>query len=43
MVMQNALWAPWSNRIFPEFFGKSLGCYTVNNLYGVDYLRVCKK
>jgi peptide/nickel transport system substrate-binding protein len=42
-IMKQAPWAPWSNRVFPEFFSKSMGCITLQILYGVDYNRICKK
>jgi peptide/nickel transport system substrate-binding protein len=41
-VMQQAPWAPWSNRVWPEFFSKSMGCIHLQALYGVDLARVCK-
>jgi peptide/nickel transport system substrate-binding protein len=42
-IMQQAPWAPWSNRVFPEFFSKSMGCIHVQLLYGIDLARLCKK
>ena len=42
-IMQNAPWAPWSNRVFPEFFSKKIGCIHVQRLYGIDLARLCKK
>jgi peptide/nickel transport system substrate-binding protein len=42
-IMQQAPWAPWSNRVFPEFFSKSMGCIHVQRLYGIDLARLCKK
>ena len=41
-IMQQAVWAPWSNRVWPEFFSKKLGCIHLQALYGVDLARVCK-
>jgi peptide/nickel transport system substrate-binding protein len=43
LIMQQAPWAPWSNRVFPEFFSKAIGCILMQPLYGVDFLRICKK
>ena len=42
-IMQQAPWAPWSNRVFPEYFTKKMGCIHMQRLYGVDWLRLCKK
>jgi peptide/nickel transport system substrate-binding protein len=42
-IMQQAPWAPWSNRVFPEFFSKKMGCIHVQRLYGIDLARLCKK
>jgi peptide/nickel transport system substrate-binding protein len=42
-IMQQAPWAPWSNRVFPEFFTKKMGCIHVQRLYGIDLMRLCKK
>jgi peptide/nickel transport system substrate-binding protein len=42
-IMQQAPWAPWSNRVFPEFFAKSIGCIHIQRLYGIDLARLCKK
>ena len=42
-IMQQAPWAPWSNRVFPEFFSKKIGCIHVQRLYGIDALRLCRK
>jgi peptide/nickel transport system substrate-binding protein len=42
-IMQQAPWAPWSNRVFPEFFSKKMGCIHVQRLYGVDLMRLCRK
>ena len=42
-IMQQAPWAPWSNRVFPEFFNKSMGCIHTQRLYGIDLARLCKK
>jgi peptide/nickel transport system substrate-binding protein len=42
-IMQQAPWAPWSNRVFPEFFTRSMGCVHIQLLYGIDLARLCKK
>ena len=42
-IMQHAPWAPWSNRVFPEYFSKKMGCIHMQRLYGVDFARLCKK
>ena len=42
-IMQQAPWAPWSNRVFPEFFSKNIGCIHIQRLYGIDALRLCRK
>ena len=42
-IMQQAPWAPWSNRVWPEFFSNSIGCIHVQPLYGIDWMRLCKK
>jgi peptide/nickel transport system substrate-binding protein len=42
-IMKDAPWAPWSNRVFPEFFTKKMGCIHVQLLYGIDLARLCKK
>jgi peptide/nickel transport system substrate-binding protein len=42
-IMQQAPWAPWSNRVFPEFFTKQMGCIHMQALYGFDLARVCRK
>ena len=42
-IMQQAPWAPWSNRVFPEFFSKKIDCIHIQRLYGIDTLRLCKK
>jgi peptide/nickel transport system substrate-binding protein len=42
-IMQKAPWAPWSNRVFPEFFTKQMGCIHMQALYGFDLSRVCRK
>jgi peptide/nickel transport system substrate-binding protein len=42
-IMKQAPWAPWSNRVWPEFFTKKMGCIHLQPLYGVDFLRLCKK
>jgi peptide/nickel transport system substrate-binding protein len=42
-IMKDAPWAPWSNRVFPEFFTKKMGCIHIQLLYGIDLARLCKK
>jgi peptide/nickel transport system substrate-binding protein len=42
-IMQQAPWAPWSNRVFPETFNKKMGCIHVQRLYGIDLARLCRK
>ena len=42
-IMQQAPWAPWSNRVFPEFFSKNMSCIHAQLLYGIDLARLCKK
>ncbi|MBW8711091.1 MAG: hypothetical protein JF631_08555, partial [Mycobacterium sp.] len=42
-IMAQAPWAPWSNRVFPEFFSKKMGCIHVQRLYGIDLARLCRK
>jgi peptide/nickel transport system substrate-binding protein len=42
-IMSAAPWAPWSNRVFPEFFSKKMGCIHVQRLYGIDLARLCRK
>jgi peptide/nickel transport system substrate-binding protein len=42
-IMQQAPWAPWSNRVFPEFFTKKMGCIHTQRLYGIDFMRLCRK
>jgi len=42
-IMSQAPWAPWSNRVFPEFFSKKMGCIHTQRLYGIDLARLCKK
>jgi peptide/nickel transport system substrate-binding protein len=42
-IMQQAPWAPWSNRVFPEFFTKKIGCIHIQRLYGIDLTRLCRK
>jgi peptide/nickel transport system substrate-binding protein len=42
-IMQQAPWAPWSNRVFPEFFTKKIGCIHIQRLYGIDLARLCRK
>jgi len=42
-IMQQAPWAPWSNRVFPELFTKKMGCIHNQRLFGIDLMRLCKK
>jgi len=42
-IMQDAPWAPWSNRVFPEYFTKKMGCIHIQLLYGIDWTRLCRK
>jgi hypothetical protein len=42
-IMQDAPWAPWSNRVFPEYFTKKMGCIHTQLLYGIDWMRLCRK
>jgi peptide/nickel transport system substrate-binding protein len=42
-IMKQAPWAPWSNRVFPEFFSKGMGCIHIQRLYGIDWMRLCRK
>jgi len=42
-IMQRAPWAPWSNRVFPEFFSRNMSCIHIQLLYGIDLARLCKK
>ena len=42
-IMQQAPWAPWSNRVFPELFTKQIGCIHIQRLYGIDLARLCRK
>jgi peptide/nickel transport system substrate-binding protein len=42
-IMQQAPWAPWSNRVFPEFFSKKMGCIPTQRLFGIALMRLCKK
>jgi peptide/nickel transport system substrate-binding protein len=45
MVMENALWVPYANRQFTDFFGKDVdtSCYITHVLYQFDFSRICKK
>jgi len=43
LIMEQAPWAPWSNRTFPEFFSKNMGCIGIQRLYGVDFMLLCRK
>jgi len=42
-IMQQAPWAPWSNRVWPEFFTKKMSCIHTQGIYGIDFMRLCKK
>jgi hypothetical protein len=46
MVMENALWAPFVNRQFTDFFTPDMdleNCYVSHVLYQFDYISSCKK
>jgi peptide/nickel transport system substrate-binding protein len=46
MVMENALWAPYVNRQFTDFFAADMdveNCYVNHVLYLFDYPSACKK
>ena len=45
MVVQNASWAPWVNRVFTDFLGAkfSNACYVNQPIYHFDYSRACTK
>jgi peptide/nickel transport system substrate-binding protein len=45
LVVQNALWAPWVNRVFTDFLGAkfSTACYVNQPIYHFDYSRACTK
>jgi peptide/nickel transport system substrate-binding protein len=47
MVMQQALWVPYVNRQFTDFFSADMnlegGCYVNHVLYALDFALVCKK
>jgi peptide/nickel transport system substrate-binding protein len=45
MVAEQALWAPYANRQFTDFFGKDVdtSCYITHVLYQFDFSRICKK
>jgi peptide/nickel transport system substrate-binding protein len=46
MVMENALWAPFVNRQFTDFFTPDMdleNCYVSHVLYQMDYISTCKK
>ena len=45
MVMENALWAPYNNRTFTDFFSESIDleeCYVSHVLYQYDWYQSCK-
>ena len=45
MVAEQALWVPYINRQFTDFFGKDVdtSCYITHVLYQFDFSRICKK
>jgi peptide/nickel transport system substrate-binding protein len=46
MVLENALWAPFVNRQFTDFFTSEMdleNCYVNHVLYQFDYIQSCKK
>ncbi|MDQ2983438.1 MAG: ABC transporter substrate-binding protein [Actinomycetota bacterium] len=45
MVMQQALWAPYVNRVFSDFFGPrvKMSCYVNQPIYHFDFARICPK
>jgi peptide/nickel transport system substrate-binding protein len=45
MVMQNALWAPWVNRVFTDFFSSrvNMKSYVDHPIYHFDFARVTRK
>jgi peptide/nickel transport system substrate-binding protein len=45
MVDENALWAPYANRQFTDFFGKNVdtSCYINHVLYQFDFAHICMK
>jgi len=47
MVAENALWAPFVNRQFTDFFGTDIdlsdGCYVNHVLYQFDFSQICHK
>lgn len=45
LVMEKALWVPYANRQFTDFFGKEVdtSCYINHVLYQFDFSRICKK
>ncbi len=46
LVAENALWAPYVNRQFTDFFSEDMdieSCYVNHVLYQLDYIQVCKK
>ncbi|MEP6978811.1 MAG: ABC transporter substrate-binding protein [Thermoleophilia bacterium] len=45
MVAEKALWVPYANRQFTDFFGKDVdtSCYITHVLYQFDFSRICKK
>ena len=46
MVLENALWAPFVNRQFTDFFTPEMDldeCYVNHVLYQFDYIQACKK
>jgi peptide/nickel transport system substrate-binding protein len=45
LVMQNASWAPWVNRLFPQFFGAkvNMSSVVIHPIYEFDYSTVRSK
>jgi hypothetical protein len=45
MAMQQALWAPFVNREFTDFFASRIdtGCYVQHVLYEFDWTLICAK
>ena len=43
-LMKNAApWAPRSNGTNRIVLSSHIGCFTYNNIYGVDFAAICKK
>jgi len=45
LVMKNALWAPWVNKVFTDFFSArvNMKCYVDQPIYHFDFARICPK